>query len=397
MSKPRSPHVALFGPTYKEPRVEFEYIERDLRALGKVVDAQLSKPSDGPWRLVTTDGVVITTISCEVPDGIRSIDLEFALVCEPGGIIYSAIERIRGRVAAKRGFIAYGGTIENSQQWWREWQLEGKRPNNKGIVAYLIPSWANTAEFPEGRDDPEIVSWWNMLGEDLALERMAAVARPPRYRVLKAVNERHIQRVDFPQDATIEIWIDPGYASAYAVVWVAIWEEEHQGAMRKRFHFFDELYEQGKTTADMVALCKQMRHWASVRTGVIDIASKGHRDATDSSLEIWEKLTNIRFNKKYWLEDRLIERITVSANTDQFTIDPNCKGMLAECGLGEPVFPEMHPWRYGTDRDGRIVSEKPEDKWNHSVKTVGYGLLHHLGQVEIKRKSTTWNRLQRKK
>lgn len=126
-----------------------------------------------------------------------------------------------------------------------------------------------------------------MLGEDLALERMAAVARPPRYRVLKAVNERHIQRVDFPQDATIEIWIDPGYASAYAVVWVAIWDEEHQGAMRKRFHFFDELYEQGKTTADMVALCKQMRHWASVRTGVIDIASKGHRDATDSSLEIW--------------------------------------------------------------------------------------------------------------
>ena len=72
-----------------------------------------------------------------------------------------------------------------------------------------------------------------------------------------------------------------------------------------------------------------------------------------------------------------------------------CRSVPA--GLGEPVFPEMHPWRYGTDRDGRIVSEKPEDKWNHSVKTVGYGLLHHLGQVEIKRKSTTWNRLQRKK
>lgn len=393
VSKPRNPHFALFGPTYKEPRVEFEYIERDLRKLGKLVEAQLSKPSDGPWRIVTTDGVVVTTISCEVPDGIRSIDLEGAIVCEPGGIMYSAIERIRGRVSSKRGFIAYGGTIENSQRWWKDWQLEGKRPNNSGIVSYLIPSWANTAQFPGGREDPEIKSWWAMLGEDLALERLAAVARPPRYRVLKAVNEDHIRRVDIPEDATIEIWIDPGYATAYAIVWVAMWNEEYAGGTRKRFHFFDELYEQGKTTADMVALCRQMEKWDRVHTGVIDIASKGHRDATDSSLEIWEKLTNIRFNKRYWAEDRLIERIIVSANTKQFTIDPACKGLIAECGLGEPVFPEMHPWRFVTDRDGRVVGEKPEDKWNHSAKCVGYGLLHHLGQVETRRKPTTWNRL----
>jgi hypothetical protein len=136
-----------------------------------------------------------------------------------------------------------------------------------------------------------------------------------------------------------------------------------------------------------------MEKWGRVHTGVIDIASKGHRDATDSSLEIWEKLTNIRFNKRYWAEDRLIERIIVSANTKQFTIDPACKGLIAECGLGEPVFPEMHPWRFVTDRDGRVVGEKPEDKWNHSAKCVGYGLLHHLGQVETRRKPTTWNRL----
>ena len=51
---------------------------------------------------------------------------------------------------------------------------------------------------------------------------------------------------------------------------------------------------------------------ASTRGGVIDIASKGHRDATDPRVEIWEKLTNIRFNKRYWAEDRLIERIIVT-------------------------------------------------------------------------------------
>ena len=67
-----------------------------------------------------------------------------------------------------------------------------------------------------------------MLGEDLALERLAAVARPPRYRVLKAVNEDHIQRVDIPEDATIEIWIDP-VRDGVRVVWVAMWNEEECG------------------------------------------------------------------------------------------------------------------------------------------------------------------------
>lgn len=391
-SKPRNPDFALFGPNYKEPRIEFEYLENDLRALGKLLEAHTSKPSDGAWRMVTTDGVVIVTISLEHPESVRSIDLEGAMVCEAGGCKYAGIERVRGRVAAKRGFVIYVGTIEESQSWWKDWLLEGKRANNKGIITYTIPSWVNSSEFPGGINDPEIVSWRAFLGEDLFMERCAAVPRPPRFRVLKEVTETHIRRVDVPDDAIREIWIDPGYASAYAIVFVAIWQEGEN----KRFHFYDELYEQGLNTEAMIALCKAHWSWGSIQTGVIDIASKGHRDATESALEIWEKRTSVRFKKKYWLEDRLIERVRNSAINNQISIDPNCKGFIAECGLGEPVFPEMHPWRYVVDKDGRIISEKPLDRWNHSGKAIGYGLLSHLGQVEWTKKPTSFNRLNKK-
>jgi hypothetical protein len=390
--KPRDPDFGIFGPTYKEGRVEFSMIENDLRKLGKLPENHLSKPTDGPWRMVTTDGVVIQTMSLENPESVRSIDLEFAMVVEAGGCPYSGIERIRGRVASARGPIVYNGTIEAAQKWWRDWLLEGQRPNTKGIVAYTIPSWANSIQFPGGYDDPEIQSWRAFLGEDLFLERCAAVARPPRFRVLKEAKPEHVQRVDVPEDARLEITVDPGYATAYAILFCYIWKQDGEW----RFHFADEFYEQNKNTQELIDLCRQKSFWPEVRDGAIDIASKGHRDATESSLEIWNKLTSINFYKKYWAEDRQIERLQTSFRTGQITIDPKCVGLLAECGLGEPVFPEMHPWRYSADRDGRILGEKPIDRWNHSGKAAAYLILKHAGQAEWKRRPTSFNRLNRK-
>lgn len=387
--RPRDPHFALFGPTYKEPRTEFGYIEQDLKQLGKLADGHSSKPSDGPWRLVTTDGVVLTTISLEIPEGVRSIDLEMAGVCEAGGCPYAGIERVRGRVAAKRGPIIFSGTIERAQQWWKDWLLEGRRPNLKGITSYMIPSWGNLHEFPGGRQDPEIIAWCDFLGEDLFNERCAAIPMPPRTRVVKEAREEHIQRIQYPDDAELYIAVDPGYATAYAILFCAVWMEGD----KQRFHFFHEFYEQNKTTDLLVDACKRLAWWPRVRYGAIDTSAKAHRDSNQSALEIWKKLTPVEWYHKYWARDRQRERIQTTFRHDQITIDPSCKGFIAELGLGEPVFPEMHEWRYPTDRDGRVISDEPEDKWNHASAACAYLLLKIQGQVESFHKMRSRNRL----
>ena len=394
--RPRNPHFVLFGPTYAQPRQEFQFLENWLEMLGKLAKRSMhvSKPQDGPWRMVTTDGVVIQTWSMEDPTSIRSVDLEGGAVCEAGACPYSGIERVQGRISAKAGFMVYSGTMEDAQQWWVDWLLIGQRDNHLGVKSYSLPTWTNRVEFPGGRNDPEILRLEAFYPEDIFLMRVAAEPRPPRFRVLKEIQADHVQKVDIPEDAAHEIWIDPGYATAYAILFVAIWKKKDG---RKQFHFYDEFYEQGLNTADMIGLCSKKWSWPKVTDGVIDVASKGHRDATESALEIWQKLTSVRFNRKYWLEDRLIERIRTSAKSMQFTIDPKCRGLLSECGLGDPVFPEMHPWKYATDRDGRVMGEKPIDRWNHSAKALGYGLLHHLGQVETLRKPTSFNRLRKDK
>lgn len=391
----RNPDFLLFGPTYAEPRQEFQFVENWLRELGKIPENDryhVSKPQDGPWRLTTSDGVVVATWSMEDPTSIRSVDLEGAAVCEAGKCPYHGIERVQGRISAKRGFCVYSGTLENGQQWFQDWAIMGRRPNDKQIVSYSLPSFANLHEYPGGRDDPEIKRLEAFYPEDVFAMRVLAEPRPPRDRVLKEVLPSHIGRIRIPRDAAVEIWIDPGYASAYAILFVAHWDRGGQ----KFFYIFDEFYEQTKTTGDMIQLVTQHRAWPKITQGIIDVAAKGHRDGGESALEIWRKKTRLNWNMKYWREEAQTERIRTSAKANQFLISPRCKGLIAECGLGEPVFPEMHPWKFLVDNDGRVKGERPIDRWNHSAKALAYGLLHHLGQVEGRRQAKSVNRLARK-
>ncbi len=303
-------------------------------------------------------------------------------------------------VPEQRSYTANGiithNTMENSQQWYQDWMLMGQRDNHLGIKSYSIPTYTNRHEFPGGREDPEIKRLERIYPEDVFAMRVLAEPRPPRTRVITEATTQHIKKTNPPKDAEIEVWIDPGYASAYAVLWVAHWLEEKDDKAYRRFHIFNEHYEQGLTTPYIVALVKKQKHWPRVKEGVIDIAGKGHRDAGESALEIWKAQTNLNWNMRYWREDPLIERVRTSFKQGAITIDPRCKGLIAELGLGEPVFPEMHFWKYPTDRDGRVISEKPIDKWNHACKALGYGLLHHLKQVERVRKPTPVSRMQKR-
>lgn len=389
--KPRNPHFILFGPTYREPRQEFELLEGWLRKLELLDGRSVSKPKDGQWQLITNDGVVVQTWSLDDQSNVRAVSPEGSAVCECGQAGYLGVERIQGRISGTTGFIVYSGTMEDSQQWYQDWMLMGQRANHLDIVSYSLPAFTNRHLFPGGRLDPEILRLEKVYPEDVFAMRVMAEPRPPKGRVLPEVVPAHIQRVNVPDDAKYEFWIDPGYASAYAILFVAMWVDPKDGM--KRFHCVDELYEQGLTTDAIIELVKRTPYWPKINSGVIDIASQTHGQGTESALEKWRKLTGKQFNMRYWGQDALIERVRSSFKEGRVTIDPRCRGLIAECGLGDPVFPDMHPWKYLRDKDGRITSEKPIDRWNHSAKALGYGLLHHLGQVERVGGVKNFNRL----
>lgn len=399
--RPLDPDFVLFGPTYDEPRIEFAYIENWLRSIDDL--ARISKPVIGPWRLVTKAGVVLATWSTNDPASIRGLDLEGAAACECGQMDWGSIERIQGRISGKSGFVVYSGTMEMANRWYVRMAQEGVRENRYDVVTYSLPSWENKHEFPGGREDKEIKRLEKFYPEDIFLVRVAAQPVPARDRVIREILSTHIRTIEFPRkedktlDCRIEIAIDPGYLpSAYAVLWIASWDTSDG----RFWYVFDEFYLQLNTNTDVIALIKAHPMYRHLKTDglTIDTSAKRHADGNEPAVDMFKKLTVMRSPfHKYWHENALIERIRTTAQAGLIAISPQCAGFIAELGLGEEVFPEMHPWKFRTDSQGNIINDKPEDSWNHSCKAFGYLLLRHLGPVErVGQKKSGYNRIEKR-
>ena len=73
----------------------------------------------------------------------------------------------------------------------------------------------------------------------------------------------------------------------------------------------------------------------------------------------------------------------------RLVIDPKCKGVLSEFGSApNPFDGQTKVYRWKTDRDGNIVGNQPEDKYNHGIKALIYGLINQFGYGHIENRDT---------
>ena len=56
--------------------------------------------------------------------------------------------------------------------------------------------------------------------------------------------------------------------------------------------------------------------------------------------------------------------------------------------MPNPFDGQTRAYRWKTDRDGNIVGDTPEDKNNHGVKAVVYGLVDRFGYAYLDHKNT---------
>ena len=67
-------------------------------------------------------------------------------------------------------------------------------------------------------------------------------------------------------------------------------------------------------------------------------------------------------------------------NAPKIIFNPGCEGILSEFGSApNPFDGQTRAYRWKVDRDGNIVGDQPEDKNNHGVKAVVYGLVDRFG------------------
>lgn len=361
----------IVGPTYELARPEFQHLI-DIGLKSGVIDPDsISMPKNGSCQLRTRlgNGIVVTKSSTD-PIGLAGVAPAGVSMVEAAQSSYETFLRLRGRVAQKRGPLVLSGTFEGAQSWyadtWRLWQSA----NVDGARSFSLPTWSNLAVFPGGRNDPEIKALEATYPEDVFNERFGAIPCVPQGLVFREFNHLvHVtEEAAFNSSYPVQLWVDPGYAHAYAVLAVQI---TPYGIV----HQIDEVYEVGHTANEIISECMTRPWWSKVTHLVMDVAGKAHPGA-ESQSEIWRNRTGFRaIMQRVPIVDGILRHRTFLKDPEtgqpRLFHHPRCKGTIGEYGR----------YRYRKDADNRTATELPLDRENDAMKALAYGLVCNFGHV----------------
>ena len=374
----------LVAADYERTRAEFEYLVEDFARLGILKDA--SKRVD-PGHITLVDDTRIETKSAKDPRTLAMRAPNGILGCEASQLDLETFYRLRGRCAPKRGWMFLSGTFEGSLGWYPQMFTAWANGADKESRAYSLPSYTNVHLYPGGSNDPEILRLKDFSSDDFFMERIEGRPSPPQGLVFPEFRpDAHIADVEYEKDVPVHLWMDPGYAGAYAVEVIQIKDEQIQ--------VIDEIYEQGLVTDEIIDIAKSRPWWPDVKFGVIDIGGTQHQ-AMASPAELWLDQSGlylssqkVRINEgterlKGWL------KIDPKTHASRIVISPTCHGILSEFGVvPNPFDGQTRAYRWKTDRDGNIVGDTPDDKNNHGVKALVYGLVDRFGYAYLDHKNT---------
>ena len=369
----------LVAADYERTKAEFEYLIQDFATLGILSEA--TKRVD-PGRIVLADGTRIETKSAKDPRTLAMRAPDGIIGCEASQLDLDSFHRMRGRCAPKRGWLFLAGTFEGSLGWYPQLFQTWQHPT-EDEQSFSLPSYSNNHLYPGGKSDPEILRLKAMASDDFFMERIEGIPSPPQGLVFGEFRaDLHITPdAEWSVGDPVQLWIDPGYAGAYAVEVV----QEINGQV----NVIDEIYEQGLITSEIIQIAQSRPWWKDVAGGVIDIAGYQHQ-AMSAPAEIWLQETGvylaaqkIRINEGSERLKSFLKPDPVS-NAPKIVFNPACKGILSEFGaIPSPIDGQTRAYRWRMDRDGNIVGDTPDDKNNHGVKAVVYGLVDKFGYGHI--------------
>jgi len=378
----------LIGASYNETIKEFTYIADDLMALGQPIKVSkrvdpgeivLKFPGERKARLVieTKSATDITKMSKDAPHGI--------IMCEADQMGYIVFERAQGRLTPHNGWLFMSGTYERSIGWyaqlWEAWQS-----GTEDRQSWSVPSYSNYALYPGGRNDPKILELERRATDQFFMERIEGRPVPPKGLVFSPEfrADIHIQECSYEPGNPVYIWEDPGYSaeSAHAV--------ECAQYIGGQVRVFDELYYRGFVTKDIIDMVMRRPWWNEESKFLTsDPSYRSQHHSMTSVEEQWLSQAGLVATGDKIRINEGTERLKQFFKPDPFTgipgiiISPNCPGVLSELGAGpHPIAPfegQMRAYSWKVDKDGNVVGETPEDRNNHGLKSIIYGIVDHWG------------------
>jgi hypothetical protein len=382
----------IVGPTYDLAEKEFRVVWDDLvvkLALGRekqVKKAYNKKQGDMyiqfPW------GTRLEVRSADHPEFLVGEALDGAVMSEAAKQKKETWERfIRPSLADKRGWATFPTTPEG-QNWLYDLWLLGIDDTQPYYESWKFPSWANTAVYPGGRNDPEIldlerntVAEW--FEQEIGADFTSFVGKIfPEFDANKHVRN-HTFRPEWPN----YVAFDWGYTNPMAAVEfqvspndeIFIWREHYKSYTRLQ-DFLDQMKardqpegyhldmafgdaadpEAAETVSQFLVPC-----WADPD------AKTNWRDGIDLMRSFMKPRTS---------ELVVVDEYgTPAEDPVGYFLDPQCKNAIKE----------HNNYRSKAPIKGQNVPEMGQKVQDHTIDAIRYGLYHlyklgvqhHLGEV----------------
>ena len=382
----------LIGSAYSQTESEYNFLADGAQHMNMLSGRRLPKFNrQGPSRFELKDGTVIETKSADNPRTIAGSACDGIIQCEAAQQEIDIFHRCRSRLVDKKGWHLLTGTLEGSLGYYPK-LYELWRGGTADEQSFVLPSWSNVVVFPGGRQDPEILREEQTLPADLFLEKYAGIPTPPQGLVFKEFRaDIHIRKTEYYPDLPLYMWVDPGYSDACSYEFF----QEVNGQLQGKF----EVYDRSKTAQDVIDILRTAdpyrKIWAQATRdggpGIFAVEDRyGDQHHHQSSVgETWLKETGIRLESNHVrsvndVNDRIKSFLKFNPLTNEpgIVFDPSMKGILSEFGAyPNPFDGQTKVYRWKQDREGEMYGDVPEDKHNHGIKAIGYGIIDRFGYV----------------
>ena len=249
-----------------------------------------------------------------------------------------------------------------------------------------MASHLNTAIYPDGENDSEILRLKSLMTEDHFNERHMGVPAPPHGLVHPGFSiPTHVQHVEWVPGEDVYLAIDPGISAATQSAYAIIASHIVDGQIR----VFDEIYKQEMYEEDILRDILMRKPWfKDIKFAVIDRAGNQRAGAHPPSVEVWRKIAGISpmFRPKTIEIPAGIRRFDSFLAIDSIkripgiVIDSGVQGLLSELGGAENPFTKLtQVYSWNLSQAGDRVGDRPRDRFNHAVKALVYLMVHQFG------------------
>lgn len=370
----------IIGPEYTDAEKEFRIIYDTFKKLGidQLSTKFLSNTENGNMHIQTKWGFDLQCRSARHPESLVGEGLDFVLLAEAGRHRRRTFsEYVRPALSDKRGISIMSGVPEdasdNSLLYWA--YHRGLDPTKLQWKSWRMPSWTNTAVFPGGRTDPEILEAEDDLTEDEFRRQYGGEFILRRGRVMKEWDDDvHLADLNYRPDWPLYAAVDFGYTNDWVWQWIQVDPMtrvvyvigEHRFRLRDTEDIARREFLNNPLTGKLVAIYVDP---SSPDDAAILRRTLGVPTKSNTGGEIKLRLRLIRSALKLRpeaLPDGHPEKLP------GLIVDRNCHRLIWEMREGYR-WPESH-------NDMKNASEIPMDNDNHGPEALGRFFKGHMEQ-----------------